>query len=85
MDRYVSSSASSSGVGLLGLLFLVFLVLKLTGVSVVATWSWWWVTAPLWFPPVLLLAVFAIATLGLFAFFLIQSAVRQFNKPRRQR
>ena len=26
-------------------LFLVFLVLKLVGVI---SWSWWWVTAPLW-------------------------------------
>ena len=29
------------------MLFIVFLVLKLTGVI---TWSWWWVTAPLWIP-----------------------------------
>lgn len=28
-----------------GLLFLLFLGLKLTGYI---TWSWWWVTAPLW-------------------------------------
>lgn len=27
------------------LLFIVFLILKLTGVI---TWSWWWVTCPLW-------------------------------------
>ena len=27
------------------LLFLVFLVLKLTGFI---TWSWWWVSAPIW-------------------------------------
>lgn len=27
------------------ILFIVFLVLKLTDVI---TWSWWWVTAPLW-------------------------------------
>ena len=26
-------------------LFIVFLVLKLVGVI---SWSWWWVTAPLW-------------------------------------
>jgi len=26
-------------------LFLIFLVLKLTGNI---TWSWWWVTSPLW-------------------------------------
>ncbi|WP_280350418.1 hypothetical protein [Nocardia abscessus] len=28
-------------------LFFVFLTLKLTGVI---DWSWWWVTAPLWIP-----------------------------------
>ena len=36
---------SSSGIGLGGVLFVVFLVLKLIGVI---TWSWWWVTSPLW-------------------------------------
>ena len=30
------------------LLFLLFLGLKLGEVGVVATWDWWWVTAPLW-------------------------------------
>lgn len=29
------------------LLFITFLVLKLTNVI---TWSWWWVTAPIWIP-----------------------------------
>lgn len=29
------------------ILFIVFLILKLTGEI---TWSWWWVTAPLWIP-----------------------------------
>lgn len=29
------------------ILFLIFMVLKLTGHI---TWSWWWVTAPLWIP-----------------------------------
>ena len=28
-------------------LFIVFLILKLCGVI---TWSWWWVTAPIWIP-----------------------------------
>ena len=36
------------GLTFLQVLFLVFLVLKLTGKTVVATWSWWWVTLPLW-------------------------------------
>ena len=48
---------SGGGVGLLGLLFLVFLVLKLTGVI---TWSWWWITAPLWGGFALAVVVFAI-------------------------
>ena len=33
-------------------LFLIFLVLKLTNVI---AWSWWWVTAPLWGPAVLVI------------------------------
>jgi hypothetical protein len=36
---------SSSGIGFFGLMFLIFMTLKLTGYI---TWSWWWVTAPLW-------------------------------------
>jgi hypothetical protein len=39
------NSSSSSGVGFFGLMFLIFMTLKLTGYI---TWSWWWVTAPLW-------------------------------------
>jgi hypothetical protein len=30
------------------ILFIIFLVLKLAAIGAVATWSWWWVTAPLW-------------------------------------
>lgn len=45
---------SSSGIGLGTILFVVFLVLKLTGNI---NWSWWWVTAPLWIPVVLVGAV----------------------------
>jgi hypothetical protein len=41
----MSSSNSSGGIGLPMILFLIFLVLKLCGII---TWSWWWVTCPLW-------------------------------------
>ncbi len=41
------------GVSLLGLVFIVFLTLKLCKVI---DWSWWWVTAPLWLPAVLVIA-----------------------------
>ena len=45
-------------------LFIVFLVLKLTGYI---SWSWWWVTAPLWAGPVLFFGIIAIVLcLGLF-------------------
>lgn len=47
-------SPSSSGIGFFGLLGIVFITLKLTGVI---DWSWWWVTAPLWVGPVLMLVV----------------------------
>ena len=42
-----TSSSSSSGIGFFGLLGILFIALKLTEVI---TWSWWWVTAPLWTP-----------------------------------
>jgi hypothetical protein len=40
-------SDNNGGISFGGLLFLIFLTLKLCNVI---TWSWWWVTAPLWFP-----------------------------------
>ena len=49
------SSKATSGVALWGIVFVILLVLKLTGVGMVATWSWWWVLAPIWGPWVLLL------------------------------
>lgn len=35
------------GIDIWTVLFIVFLILKLCGVI---TWSWWWVTAPIWIP-----------------------------------
>lgn len=52
-----NNNDNSSGVGLGGVLFIVFLVLELTGNI---TWSWWWVTAPLWGPLVLILPIIII-------------------------
>lgn len=48
--------------GFLGTLFLVFLILKLTNNI---TWSWWWVTSPLWSP-------FAIVIVGAITIFIFQ-------------
>jgi hypothetical protein len=50
------SKSSSSGLGIGTILFLIFMVLKLTNYI---DWSWWWVTAPLWIP-IIILGVIAI-------------------------
>lgn len=49
-----TSTGSSAGVGFFGALFLVFLTLKLMGYI---GWSWWWVTAPLWGPLVVVVVL----------------------------
>lgn len=53
----MSKEKTSNGFGLGTILFLIFLVLKLTGVGMVATWSWWWVLSPLWIPIVVVLGI----------------------------
>lgn len=59
----MSDSSSGGGVSLCTVVFIVFLILKLVGVI---TWSWWWVTAPLWIPVLLWIAVFgSILTIGI--------------------
>ena len=55
--------ATSNGIGIQTVLFLIFLVLKLAGIGQVATWSWWWVTSPLWIPIVLVITVLVIASI----------------------
>lgn len=42
-----SQSSISGGISFASLLGLTFVVLKLCKVI---SWSWWWVTAPFWFP-----------------------------------
>ena len=48
---------ADNGIVFCGMLFIVFLVLKLTKFI---AWSWWWVSAPLWIPVALVLAILAI-------------------------
>lgn len=56
------------GGSIAGTLFIVFLVLKLTHTI---TWSWWWITSPLWIDAVgslviiLLVTIFGFAGFGL--------------------
>jgi hypothetical protein len=59
-----NDSAKSGGIGLMGLLFVLFLALKLLKVTDVATWSWWWVTAPLWAPTIVALIILAVIGVG---------------------
>ena len=51
---------SNGGISIFGICFLIFLTLKLAGIGVVATWSWWAITAPLWAPVVLFAIVLII-------------------------
>jgi hypothetical protein len=55
-----NNNNSSSGLGLGVILFLIFMVLKLTGYI---TWSWWYVTLPLWGPISLVLVIMGIVAL----------------------
>ena len=47
-----TDGTSGVKIGFFGLLGLLFIAFKLTGVI---TWSWWWVTAPLWGIPAIFL------------------------------
>jgi hypothetical protein len=68
-QKPIKPVVNKSGVSLGGLIFVVFLTLKLAGIGQVATWSWWWVTSPLWISVaiylVIVLGAVAIGLLGL--------------------
>ena len=53
----------SSSIGMSGIIFLIFLVMKLGGIGMVADWSWWWVTSPLWIGAILFFILFFILML----------------------
>ena len=55
-----NNNNSSSGLGIGMILFLIFMTLKLTGYI---TWSWWYVTLPLWGPLLLVLVIMGIVAL----------------------
>lgn len=42
------NGASPQGIGFFGLLGVVFITLKIIGIEPIGSWSWLWVTAPLW-------------------------------------
>jgi hypothetical protein len=55
-----NTSNTSGGIGLGMILFLIFMTLKLTGNI---TWSWWYVTLPLWGPILLGVVLIGIVVL----------------------
>ena len=69
-------SSANGGIGVLGLLGVVFVTLKLIGVEPVASWSWWWVTAPFW-------GGFALVIVILAVIFLLYGGVEVFSRKRR--
>ena len=56
------------------ILFIVFLVLRLCKVI---TWSWWWVTSPLW-----IMAFFAIGVMILYFIIAVLMELRKYRKRR---
>ena len=44
--------------------FLVFLFLKLAEIGQVTTWSWWWVTSPLWIPLAIVLIIMIVVVIA---------------------
>jgi hypothetical protein len=60
---------ASGGIGMGGALFLLFLGLKLTGHI---DWSWWWITAPLWIPLGIIVAIFMVFGAVLLVMFMRQ-------------
>lgn len=59
-----SNSSPATGLSLPGIVFIVFLILKLTGLI---SWSWWWVTSPLWITAALV-AVLAVISFCVYLF-----------------
>ena len=57
----MSEKNKNNGLGFGTDLFLIFLTLKLTNYI---TWSWWWVTSPLWIPVALVMVMAGIITIS---------------------
>ena len=63
---------TSNGLSFATVLFLIFLTLKLAEIGPVQHWSWWWVTAPLWLPMVLVFSFLLIVATAAFIGHLIK-------------
>jgi hypothetical protein len=52
-----NNNNTQGGIGLGMIIFLIFMTLKLTGDI---TWSWWYVTLPLWGPLLVVIVILAV-------------------------
>lgn len=52
----MNSNQTTGSIGFLGVLAILFIALKLLNYI---TWSWMWVLAPLWMPPIITIALLA--------------------------
>ena len=65
----MSNTHAGGGIGLFGIFFIVLFLLKV-GVAntIVQSWSWWWITAPLWGSVALVLGIILVVGLILLIF-----------------
>jgi hypothetical protein len=56
----MADNNTSNGIGVGTTLFIVFLILKLTGNI---SWSWLWVTSPLWIPVALGIVILGVVSM----------------------
>jgi len=66
-----------SGISFMSLLFLLFLGLKLTNYI---SWSWWWVTSPIWFLPAMIFSVITIMIFFVVILLTIKQLFELFSK-----
>ena len=76
----LESKKTNPGSHVLTILFLIFLTLNLANIGLVATWSWWWVTSPLWLPVTIVIAISAIILITQFIINSIKHITSQINK-----
>lgn len=78
-----TTQKASNGVGCLTILGLILITLKLAEIGVVAQWSWWWVLAPFWVAPVLIIVLLIVGGVGVGLVFLFAAIVKRFRRGRR--
>lgn len=59
MNKEIVKVVHKYSLGLFEILAAIFITLKLSGIGIVATWSWWAVLSPIW-APIVFAVVFVI-------------------------